>query len=91
MIDPCVEYKALIQSYLSDEFSSLEFQVLYIEKFKNEERLLDDCLFLILDEFFGDVDAYTEDEELLAGSSGFYLSQDMFREKAKNVLSRLVC
>jgi hypothetical protein len=90
MIDPCVEYKALIQSYLSDEFSSLEFQILYIEKFKNEERLLDDCLFLILDEFFGDVDAYTEDEELLAENSDFYLNKNMFRERAGNILNRLV-
>lgn len=91
MIDPCVEYKALIQRYLNDEFSSLDFQKLYIEKFKNEDRLLDECLFLILDEFFGDVDAYTEDEELLVGNSDFYLNQDMFREKAKSVLNRLFC
>ena len=91
MIDPCVEYKALIQNYLNDEFSSLDFQKLYIEKFKNEERLLDECLFLILDEFFGDVDAYTEDEGLLVGNSDFYLNQDMFREKAKSVLNRLFC
>ncbi|WPN23924.1 colicin immunity domain-containing protein [Pseudomonas marginalis] len=91
MIDPCVEYKALIQNYLNDEFSSLDFQKLYIEKFKNEERLLDECLFLILDEFFGDVDTYTEDEGLLVGNSDFYLNQDMFREKAKSVLNRLFC
>lgn len=91
MVDLCVEYKTLIQRYLSDEFSSLEFQALYIGKFKNEERLLDDCLFLILDEFFGDVDAYTEDEGLLAENSDFYLNKNMFRERAKNILNRLVC
>ncbi|WP_435634642.1 colicin immunity domain-containing protein [Pseudomonas solani] len=50
-----------------------------------------DCLFLILDEFFGDVDAYTEDEGLLAENSDFYLNENMFRERAKNILNRLVC
>ncbi|WP_350023736.1 colicin immunity domain-containing protein [Pseudomonas protegens] len=91
MVGPCIEYKFIIQRYLNDELSSLEFQALYIYKFKNEGRLLDENLFLLLDELFGDVDAYTEDESLLIESPGLYLSRQGLIEKAQNIFSRLVC
>lgn len=89
MNSPCAEYRDLMWKYLSGELSVLAFQMSYIDKFKGEKRALDEEMFLLLDELFGDADAYTEDEGLLMEDSKFYLDEQRFKEKVKYVFDKL--
>ncbi|QZX80760.1 colicin immunity domain-containing protein [Metapseudomonas otitidis] len=86
----CAEYKELIRRYLLGGISSSEFCDVYIHKFKGERRVIDEDLFLLLDELFGDVDMYTEDEDLYV-RGGEYLNGKDLRAKAEDIFFRLPC
>jgi hypothetical protein len=83
------EYKALLQSFLAGEVHTAEFQLLFLEKFKNEERWLEEKEFGVLDELFGDVDSFSNDPELLRRSPGFYLDETALRLKVEGAVQRL--
>lgn len=87
------DYGLLFNCFLSGASSAEDFQRAYIERFKNESRELDDALFEILDELFGDVDAFCADPALLAElratKPGFYLDEKALRDKVAQTSQRL--
>jgi len=93
MSDIYTDYGLLLHSFLAGTLSTEDFQRAYLERFKNESRVLDDALFEILDELFGDVDAFCADPELLVelrgAKPGFYLDEQALRAKVAQASQRL--
>lgn len=83
-----VDYGSLLGQFLNGEIPVEEFQVTYLDCFKNEGQL-DAPTFRLLDELFGDVDSFTTDQQLLAENPGFYVDEARLREKVRNVANRL--
>ncbi|MCC6504632.1 MAG: hypothetical protein IT475_04220 [Aquimonas sp.] len=90
MSDTYTDYELLLNRFLEGEQSAEEFQHVYLARFKGEERKLDEPFFELLDGLFGDVDAFTTDQELIADNPGFYLNEVALREKVYLVLKQLV-
>ncbi|MFS2004704.1 colicin immunity domain-containing protein [Duganella sp. CT11-25] len=82
-------YVDLIEAFLDHRVSLQEFSATFMERFLNETEQLDEPLFLLLDELFGDVDSFTDDPELLAENPGFYLDHQGLEAKARDVLRRM--
>lgn len=78
-------YVSLIDRFTRGEISAVKFQEIFLDKFKNEDSVDGDD-FLILDELFADLDAYTEDSDLLRSNPQFYL--DLAELKVKANLAR---
>ena len=93
MSDMDTDYGLLLHRFLAGALSAEDFQRAYLERFKNESRELDDSLFEILDELFGDVDAFCADPALLAALTGakpgFYLDEKVLRAKVMQASQRL--
>ena len=93
MRDMDTDYGLLLHSFLAGAWSAEEFQRAYLERFKNDSRALDDAVFEILDELFGDVEAFCADPELLAAlmgaQPGFYLDEKALRAKVTQASQRL--
>jgi hypothetical protein len=89
MSDAYVDYGFLLDRFLSGAMPVDEFQTIYLERFKNEARRLDEPLFKWLDGLFGDVDAFTTDPQLRAENPGLYLNEAELRERVKLVASHL--
>jgi hypothetical protein len=51
-------YVALIDDFISQKVSAPEFEPQYLSMVKNEQRILPDNVFSIIQELFEDVDAY---------------------------------
>lgn len=58
------EYSVLIDAFVANEMSALEFEKKYLSAVKAEQRILPDKIFSVLQELFEDVDAYVSDPEL---------------------------
>lgn len=84
-----LEYQALLTDFVVGELSVTEFQAEYLSRVKNEKRRLDEELFEILEEVFGDVDSYSSDCELLQENPGFYLDEDALKRKLNIALARI--
>lgn len=82
-------YINLIQRFLGRESPSKAFQAAYIRQFLDEARPLEEPLFLLLDELFGDTDPCTDNPELLAEDPDFYLDDSGLELKARSVLERM--
>lgn len=82
------DYERLLEQFLSGAMPVEEFQATYLDRFKNEGRL-DEPLFELLDELFGDVDSFTADPQLLAGNSSFYLDEAGLRKRVRQAAARL--
>lgn len=93
MSDPCTDYGLLLQGFLTGTMSAVDFQRAYLDRFKNESRKLDDALFEVLDELFGDVDAFVADPNLLANldveNPGFYLDEKALRKKVSQAAEHI--
>jgi len=89
MRDAASEYLALFEKFLNRSMTVEEFRETYLAQFKNEERL-EEPLFEILDQIFGDVDLFTTDRELCAEKPEFYLDQASLREKVRIAAMRLL-
>jgi hypothetical protein len=87
------DYEILLHGFLSGASSAEDFQRAYLERFKNESRELDEALFEILDELFGDVDVFCADPALLAelrvAKPGFYLDEKALHAKVAQASQRL--
>ena len=66
-----------------------EFQATYLDRFKNEGQL-DEPLFELFDEFFGGVDSFTTDQQILIENPGFHLDEAALREKVQLAARRLL-
>lgn len=89
MSDVYVEYGLLLDLFLNRKISVEEFQATYLDRFKNEQRQLDEPLFELLDGLFGDVDAFSTDLELIAENPEYYLDEAGLREKVRAVATSL--
>lgn len=84
-----VEYRMLLDRFLSNPVSVEEFRTTYLDRFKGEVRQLDEPLYQLLDGLFGDVDAFTTDSLLLADHPDFYLDENQLKEKVRSAAGRL--
>jgi hypothetical protein len=82
-------YSNLIESFLNRELSSQAFSDSFITLFKNETGPMEESIFLLLDELFGDADAFTSDAVLLAEDPAFYLNERDLESKVHNILHRM--
>ena len=82
------KYELLFKQFLDSVISVEDFQKTYLELFKNEMQL-EESLFKLLDELFGDVDSFTTDQELLTENPEFYLDEAKLRAKVEGVVNRL--
>lgn len=83
------EYEKLIESFLAGTMPAEELRDFFRDKFKAETRALDEVMSLILDGFLTDLEAYTDDKELLAEKPKLYLNEKQIRERAKTALLHL--
>jgi hypothetical protein len=88
LMSTLVDYERLLEQFLSGAMPVEEFQATYLDRFKNEGQL-DESLFELLDELFGDVDSFTTDPQLLAENPGFYLDEAGLRQKVRQAAARL--
>ena len=88
-----LECIALLDRYLNQEITAKDFQERFFAIFKVLPKSTDDDLFTILDQLFGDTEAFESDPELYQGLSeerpGWYLDESQFRERAAIALSKL--
>ena len=89
MSDVYTDYGLLLKRFLNGAISIEAFQRAYLGRFKNERRKLDEDVFDLLDELFGDVDAFTTAPELLSENPGFYLDETALRKKVTQAAKRL--
>lgn len=83
------EYPDLLEKFLAGDLSAQQFQKLYLEKFKREQRRVGDELYDLLQEAFGDVDSFTTDADLIKQDPDFYLNEQRLREKIRLIASQL--
>jgi hypothetical protein len=86
--NPLVDYASLLEQFLSGAMPLEEFQATYLDRFKGEGPL-EEPLFELLDELFGDVDFFTTDSQLLAENPDFYLNEAKLRQKVRQTVERL--
>ncbi|WGG51393.1 colicin immunity domain-containing protein [Rugamonas sp. DEMB1] len=89
MIDAYAISSKLLASYLNHELSLPDFQRIFIARFKAESLVLDEPLFLLLDELFAVLDSYTDDMELLASDPSYYLDEPGVERKAAEIAARM--
>ncbi|MDM0030452.1 colicin immunity domain-containing protein [Variovorax saccharolyticus] len=82
-------YRMLLNEFLVCRMNVDEFQTEYVRRFKSEIRLLDTQLYDLLEEVYGDVDAYTSDHELLLTNPLFYIDETGLRSKIQFAVDRL--
>lgn len=83
------EYKNLLLDFLDKKISSDSFQEKYIDKFKSEEREIPENLYEILEDIFAICDSFTKDDHLIKEYGNYYLNEDEFMEKLKNIYNTL--
>jgi hypothetical protein len=83
------KYSDLIERFLTRQLSAQKFSDYFLENFKEETEPLNQELFLLLDELFGDADSFTTDSGLLAEDPDFYLDETGLEAKARDILHRM--
>lgn len=87
------DYLELLRAYLAGSMTADTFQHTYLDKFKSENRPLGEESFNVLDELFGDVDAFCPDPVLLAEltkiKSGWYLDEKTLRGRVEAAVKRI--
>jgi Bacterial self-protective colicin-like immunity len=83
------EYASMMQELMKGTITTTDFVTAYLNKFKSETRELDEVEFGILDELFGDIDAYTSDTNLIAENPNFYIDENQLRERVVMAKTKL--
>jgi hypothetical protein len=82
------EYQELIQTFVSQTLSVQDFETQYLEAFKAQPQGMHPGLFALLDQLFGDVDAYSAD--CLPGEeTAFCISETALRQRAAETLKQM--
>jgi len=82
-------YISLIDKFVSHKISLAKFRISYMEEFKNDQRMLGEPIFPILNGLFGDADMCTSNKQLLGDYPEFYIDEKTLREKAAIALKQL--
>jgi len=82
----CEKYAVLIERFVSGEISASEFEVSYLDAFKNEDFGFDQDVYEILNFLFSDVDAYCSDPDLRDNDD---LDEEQLLNSAKKALIEL--
>lgn len=82
-------YVDLIKNFLNGNLSASQFSNVYVQRFKGEGGPMDEGLFLLLDELFGDAESFTSNPALRAENPGFYLDEPALQMKARDILARM--
>jgi hypothetical protein len=83
------KYVDLIKNFLDGNLSASQFSDIYVQRFKVEGGPMDEGLFLLLDELFGDAESFTPNSALRAENPGFYLDEPALQMKARDILGRM--
>ena len=87
------DYADLMRDFVEGAITAQEFEALYLRRFKEEKRSLDEWTYRILDEVFGHVDAFRADEALFRRldkeNPGWPLTAEQLRSKVGDALARL--
>jgi hypothetical protein len=87
MVDEATkQYVDLIQAFLSGDLGAESFESRYLDTFKNQQAFLPEPVFAILDQLFGDVDAFCSDPSLRTEDD---LDESQLRERSREALIRL--
>jgi hypothetical protein len=89
MNDVLHDYELLLEQFINGTIMVKELQNLYLDRFKKELRPMDESLYEVLEELFGDIDICTADPELLTKHSAFYLDEASLRHKIRQGLKQL--
>jgi hypothetical protein len=80
-------YAIVIRAFTEGRISAREFEALYLTLFKHDDRLEPGKEFDVLDALFGDVDAFSDDEDVRVAVGG--IDEDQLRQRASTALARL--
>lgn len=80
-------YRGLLRQFASGEIPAEAFESAYLARFKNDQDQVGGDEFDVLDELFGDVDDYCEDDRLRNETGG--ISGEELRNRARTAYSRL--
>jgi hypothetical protein len=87
------DYANLMRDFVSRRITAQEFEARYLKKFKGEKRSMDEWTYRILDQVFGDVDAFCGDDllrqALESEHPGEQLSAEQLRLKVAEALACL--
>ncbi len=79
-------YIRLLSSFAAQELSATEFEARYLRLYKQEETLFSDETFLVLDELFGDVDAFYPNPDLRDEDD---LDEEQLHQRCARALEKL--
>jgi hypothetical protein len=86
MSDRLDQYITLISSFVTDKITATDFEREYLKLFKADETEWPEAEFAILDELFGEVDAFCADPQLRDEND---LDEYELKERCKVALERL--
>jgi hypothetical protein len=89
MTDFASGYVRMMQDFVQGSTSTVDFVIAFLDKFKNETREIAEDEFEILDELFGDADAYTSDANLIAENPSFYIDEGQLKETVSMAMKKL--
>jgi len=81
------KYILLITQFVTGELTASQFEVSYLDMFKNESETLPEKTYAALNELFLDVDAYCSDPALRDEED---LDDQELLERAKQALAKLI-
>lgn len=79
-------YRKLIEQFLNNQISALDFEREYLDMFKNDTTEWPEAEYDVLNDLFGDVDAFCADPELRDPGD---LDEEQLRQQAKIAIQRL--
>ena len=87
------DYRKLLQSYLNGELPAMDFILKFLDKWQQDNTPMEGELYDIMDQLWGDVEAFQPDEEMYRDlekqSTGLYLNTAQFRGRAEAALRDL--
>lgn len=82
-----------MKSFVSGTIPADDFKEQYLEKFKKETRFLDESTYQLLEEVFGDVDAFEGDDSLRCGmeaeNPGWGLDESQLKDRVRTAVTGL--
>lgn len=80
-------YLAVIGKFVDGDIDARTFETEYLHLAKSEQRLLDDDIYAVIQDLFGDADAYVDDPELRTDPED--LDADQLLASARRAQERL--